>query len=103
MNQNLKYRKENANLLLKCMSEMEKYDISPILETNMPGWHSHPSLGIINNHRNYEQNGYYAQTLVISEHTGAHVDAPIHCHEHMASIDEVPIDSMIGPFKKYDI
>lgn len=85
------------------MNEMEKYDISPVLETNMPGWHTHPSLGMVHNHRNFEQSGYYAQTLVMSEHTGAHVDAPIHIHGKLASIDEIPIDAMIGPYKKYDI
>lgn len=78
------------------------YDISPVFDTNMPGWHSHPSMGIVRDARNFSQNGYFAQTLVMSEHTGSHVDAPSHGHDGMGTVDELPIDNLIGPYKKYD-
>ncbi|MFC3746182.1 cyclase family protein [Paenibacillus sp. GCM10012306] len=84
-------------------NQLKAYDISPTFETNMPGFHNHPSLGIVENHRNFCHHGYYAQTLIISEHTGSHVDAPVHCHGEQATIDQLPVDCLIGPYKKYDL
>ncbi|GAB6989725.1 cyclase family protein [Paenibacillus pini] len=88
---------------MNCYKQLQVYDVSPVFETNMPGFHNHPSLGIVENHRNFCHHGYYAQTLIISEHTGSHVDAPGHCHGEKATIDQLPVDCLIGPYKKYDL
>lgn len=88
---------------LKSMSEMKVYDISPTFETNMPGMYTHPSLGIVKDARNFDQNGYFAQTLVMSEHTGSHVDAPGHFLPSLDTIDKFPADTLIGAYKKYDL
>lgn len=94
---------EIRQTLLDSMSQMKVYDISPVFETNMPGWYTHPTAGIINNGRNFDQNGYFAQTLVISEHTGSHVDAPQHVHPTMGTIDDFSPATLIGQYKKYDL
>ncbi|WP_427050937.1 cyclase family protein [Paenibacillus sp. TC-CSREp1] len=94
---------ELVRQFMNCFNQLNVYDISPVFETNMPGFHHHPSLGIVENHRNFCHHGYYAQTLIISEHTGSHVDAPVHCHGEKATIDQLPIDCLIGPYKKYDL
>lgn len=91
--------------LAKALRNLTAYDISPVFDTNMPGWPSHPTMGIIRDARNYEQNGYFAQTLVMSEHTGSHVDAPAHNHPTMAdaTIETYPVSYLLGPYKKYDL
>jgi len=89
--------------IIEALRSYEVFDVSPLLETNMPGWSTHPTLGIIDDARNHQQNGYFAQTLVISEHTGSHVDAPAHVLPHRSSvtIDKFPADVLIAPYKKY--
>lgn len=80
-------------------------DLSPVIHSDMPGWSSHPCARLIADARSHERHGYYAQSLLISEHTGAHVDAPHHFHASLpsATIDAFPPDALIGPYKKYDL
>jgi kynurenine formamidase len=80
-------------------------DLAPRLQSNMPRMSVHPDITVIHDARNHEQHGYYAQSLLMSEHHGAHVDAPIHVHKEMtdATIEDVPLDQLMGPYKKYDL
>lgn len=45
----------------------------------------------------FEQAGYLAHRLELGEHTGTHVDAPIHFNPEGLGIGEVPADRLIGP------
>lgn len=80
-------------------------DLSPPIYTNMPNWPAHPGVGVIDDARNYAQNGYYAQTLVLSEHSASHVDAPSHSHEDLmeATIDSYPLEKFAGPARRLDL
>jgi len=95
----------SASDVISGLKKLKVYDISLTLDTNMPNWPGHPSMGIIRDARNFEQNGYFAQTLVMSEHTGSHVDAPAHAVRSTpdATIDKIPCDVLIAPYKKYDL
>lgn len=94
-----------ASEVISTLKKLKVYDISLTLDTNMPNWPGHPPMGIIRDARNFEQNGYFAQTLVMSEHTGSHVDAPAHAVRSTpeATIDNVPCDALVAPYKKYDL
>ncbi|MBI1761780.1 MAG: cyclase family protein [Acidobacteria bacterium] len=46
---------------------------------------------------------YTAGRYSASEHGGTHVDAPIHFGEGKASMDELPLQRLIGPVSKIDI
>ena len=87
----------------KMIQGLKPYDISPVFETNMPGFYNHPTLGIVPDARTYEKHGYYMQTLVICEHNGSHTDSFKHIHANMPGMDEIPADFLIGPYKKYDL
>jgi kynurenine formamidase len=80
-------------------------DLSPPISTNMPNWPAHPGVGVIDDARNFTQNGYYAQTLVLSEHSASHVDAPSHSHEHLldSTIDKYPLEKFVGPARRIDL
>jgi kynurenine formamidase len=88
-------------LLARC----DVVDLAPVLFTNMPRWSTHPDLAIIDNSRNFEQNGYFLQTLVLPEHVGCHVDVPAHFHESMPekTMDTFAPDCVMGPAKKVDV
>ena len=95
----------DLELILKSLKSLKAVDASPLFETNMPGWSTHPTMSIVEDARNFRQNGYFAQTLVMSEHTGSHVDAPAHLIRTMpeATIDRYPVDVLVGLSKKYDL
>ncbi len=88
--------------IVQLLAALKPYDISTVFETNMPGFFNHPTLGIVKDARTYEKHGHYMQTLVICEHNGSHTDSFKHIHQHMASMDRIPSDFLIGPYKKYD-
>lgn len=88
--------------IVRLLAGLKPYDISPVFDTNMPGFFNHPTLGIVRDARTYEKHGHYMQTLVICEHNGSHTDSFKHIHSHMAAMDEIPCDFLIGPYKKYD-
>ncbi len=93
----------SAYEIAKLLKSFPVHDVSPLFETNMPGFTTDPTLGIVPDAKNIVQNYYFTQILVISEHNGSHVDAPIHILKGAASIDQYPCGHLIGPYKKYDL
>jgi arylformamidase len=79
-------------------------DLSPTIEHNMPKWPTHPQI-IVDPTITHEHDGYYCQTLVMGEHTGAHVDCPAHILPDMMehTVDTYAPDMIIGPAIKYDL
>jgi kynurenine formamidase len=92
---------ELGALLARC----EVVDLAPLLFTNMPRWSTHPDLAIIDDSRNFAQNGYFLQTLVLPEHVGCHVDVPAHYDpaNREKTMDTFPPDCVMGPAKKVDV
>lgn len=90
-----------ASLIAAC----DVVDLAPELFTNMPRWWSHPDLQIVPDSRNFKQNGYFIQTLILPEHVGCHVDVPIHNHPSMSdrTVDAYAADCVMGPAKKVDV
>jgi len=97
---NTRFAADLASMLSRC----DVIDLAPVLFTNMPRWPTHPDLAIIDNARNFDQNGYFLQTLILPEHVGCHVDAPAHFHKALArkTIDTFAPDCVMGPAKKVD-
>ena len=51
------------------------------------------------------EKGYYysAFDFTTAEHGGTHIDAPIHFAEHGQSVEEIPLEKLIGPAVKIDV
>jgi len=45
----------------------------------------------------HERGAWHWETLTLASHTGSHLDAPLHKIAGGASIDELPLDSFVGP------
>jgi DNA-directed RNA polymerase III subunit RPC1 len=88
--------------LLKELRELSMYDISPVFDTNLPGFFNHPTFAVVHDARTIEKYGYYAQTCIMCEHSGSHTDSFAHIHNGMPSMDEIEGKFFIGPYKKYD-
>lgn len=80
-------------------------DLSPVIQPGMPRWPTHPDVEIHRDARTHEEHGYFAQTLVLPEHSGCHVDAPAHLRTDgdQTTIDRFALDALAGPAVKYDL
>lgn len=47
--------------------------------------------------RDHPTHGWRVEVLTLSNHTGSHVDAPLHKIAGGASLDEIPLESFAGP------
>ncbi len=52
---------------------------------------------------NYAEHFYNLFDLRIDEHTGTHIDAPLHFSEDGASVDEIPVSNLVAPLCVIDI
>ncbi len=52
---------------------------------------------------NFADNGFNVNELRVNEHTGTHMDAPLHFSADGQSVAEVPVDNLIVPLSIVDI
>ncbi len=52
---------------------------------------------------NFGEHGFNLFELALNEHTGTHIDAPLHFSADGASVDEIPVESLIAPLCVIDI
>jgi arylformamidase len=105
MNIAAKGNSDRIKELVAFLGHFNVVDLSPVLSSNMPKWWTHPDLAIVTNARNFEQHGYFLQTLYLPEHIGCHVDAPSHgLRDHPEqSIDSYKPLVISGIAKKADV
>ena len=51
----------------------------------------------------YGENGFNLKFLRVNEHTGTHIDVPLHFTDGGASTDEVPVETLVCPLAIVDI
>ncbi len=51
----------------------------------------------------FAENGFNLLNLTINEHTGTHIDAPLHFSADGNSVDEIPVENLIAPICVVDI
>ena len=52
---------------------------------------------------NYAEHAFNLKSLRVNEHTGTHIDAPLHFTDGGTSIDEVPVETLVCPLAVVDI
>ncbi|MDG3040392.1 cyclase family protein [Roseicyclus marinus] len=52
---------------------------------------------------NFAENGFNLLNLTINEHTGTHIDAPLHFSADGLSVDEIPVSDLVVPLCVVDI
>ena len=53
--------------------------------------------------RDHPQHGWRVELLTLSNHTGSHVDAPLHKIAGGASLDDIPLERFAGPARIADL
>lgn len=77
-------------------------DLTQVLTPDFPNWPGYPSLEILNTH-NIGQHGFFANAWHVHEHSGTHVDAPLHFSGKGWSAAEIPEEALIAPAVIIDI
>jgi len=57
----------------------------------------------IENRFNYAEHMFNLNVLTVNEHTGTHIDAPLHFSENGQSVAEVPVENLVAPLVIVDI
>ncbi|MEM7269161.1 MAG: cyclase family protein [Pseudomonadota bacterium] len=52
---------------------------------------------------NFKDNGFNLFQISLNEHTGTHIDAPLHFSADGLSVDEIPVSSLVAPLCVIDI
>jgi len=52
---------------------------------------------------NFAEHGFNLLNLQVNEHTGTHIDAPLHFSADGASVDEIPVSQLVAPLCVIDI
>jgi kynurenine formamidase len=75
---------------------MKLLDLSQPLYHDCPNCPAHPRV-VSEFIATHENDGWLVEKLTLSNHTGSHVDAPLHRLAGTASLDEIPLESWVGP------
>lgn len=77
-------------------------DLTHALHPKFPTWGGDPGFAK-EQVFDFAENGFNLFNLTINEHTGTHIDAPLHFSADGNSVDEIPIESLIAPICVVDI
>jgi len=72
-------------------------DITPSVSARMPVWPGDTPFHAKRTWAISKQSPVNVSQLIMSTHTGAHADAPLHYHSEGAPIDQVDVSAYIGP------
>lgn len=79
------------------MSNVKKlYDLSQTFEWDIPVYHiySKPMFGV---YHNIDNHNFYDRVTSFHTHSGTHMDAPRHFCKTCYTIEEIPLDRLVGP------
>ncbi|MEM9577375.1 MAG: cyclase family protein [Pseudomonadota bacterium] len=77
-------------------------DMTHMYNEAFPTWGGEPGIGM-EQVFNFADHGFNLLTLTISEHTGTHIDAPLHFSPDGQSVDEIPVANLVCPLCVVDI
>lgn len=77
-------------------------DMTYVYDENFPTYFGAPGISMEQKFK-FAENGFNLMQLSINEHTGTHVDAPIHFSADGQSVDEIPVGNLVVPLCVIDI
>ena len=77
-------------------------DLTHAYDSDFPTFDGKPGI-LYEVDKNFEPDGYHLFKLTIFEHTGTHIDAPLHFSKGGASVDALPVEQLIAPLCILDI
>ena len=86
----------------KTISFSKIVDLTHRLSSDFPTFTGQPQFSITDKNMGPRPKGYHAYTWTLAEHTGTHMDAPLHFGGKQ-SADQLPITDLYGPLAVIDI
>ncbi|SEK69072.1 Kynurenine formamidase [Roseovarius azorensis] len=77
-------------------------DLTHAYDTDFPTYFGTPGISTEQNF-NFAEHGFNLMTLTVNEHTGTHIDAPLHFSADGASVDAIPVGDLVAPLCVVDI
>ena len=77
-------------------------DMTHTLSAQFPTYFGQPGFGG-QQAFNFAEHGFNLFNLTVNEHTGTHIDAPLHFSADGASVDEIPVEQLVAPLCVIDI
>ena len=75
------------------------HDVSVPITTRMPVWPSDPQVNLVPTAHPAQDNSHTVRVtgIELGSHTGTHIDAPWHMLENGRQLNQIPIETLIGP------
>ena len=80
----------------------EVVDMTHVYDADFPTYFGVPGVEITQEYR-FSESGFNLFNLTLNEHTGTHIDAPLHFSADGQSVDEIPVDNLVCPLAVVDI
>lgn len=77
-------------------------DLTHAYDSDFPTFDGKPGI-LFETDKDFDPDGYHLFKLTIFEHTGTHIDAPLHFSQGATSVDALPVDNLIAPLCVIDI
>jgi kynurenine formamidase len=77
-------------------------DLTHELHQDFPTYFGVPGI-TLNQKFNFRDNGFNLFELALNEHTGTHIDAPLHFSADGQSVAEIPVENLVAPLAIVDI
>lgn len=77
-------------------------DLTHTYDADFPTYFGKPGIEM-SQQFNFAENGLNLFSMDLNEHTGTHIDAPLHFSADGASVDEIPVSSLVAPLCVIDI
>lgn len=84
------------------MSHGGVVDMTHTYDADFPTYFGQPGVEI-NQAFNFKDNGFNLFNLTLNEHTGTHIDAPLHFSADGHAVNEIPVQNLICPLCVIDI
>lgn len=81
---------------------MRVHDVSLVLRPGMPTWPGEDGPAFTPLRRISKGDGANVSVITMGNHTGTHVDPPIHFIENAGTVDKLPVDALVGPCRVVD-
>lgn len=78
------------------MSHGSVVDMSHVYDAEFPTYFGEPGINVEQTF-DFKEHGYNLFQLSVNEHTGTHLDAPLHFSADGQSVDEIPLANLICP------
>ena len=77
-------------------------DMSHALDADFPTWGGAPGISY-DKAFDFAKDGFNLYNLTINEHSGTHIDAPLHFSADGNAVDEIPVGNLVCPLCVVDI